>query len=161
MDIQIASKYILDFLEDLVVQEKIKSVTEVEIKYRMRDEYPFDLTDEDFKKIEEKKNSKKISFNKLLYSVVVQFNMEEASYRYITTEEHDDLFKCIKEAELRINNEISIFNSFKNFKKKIQNISFDELKFLESEMQDAIEKEDYEKANRLKKKISELKKNKK
>lgn len=161
MDIQIASKYLLDFLEDLMTQEKLKSVNEVEIKYRMRDEYPFDLTEDDFKKIEEKKSSKKISFNKLVYSIVIQFNLEENGYRYISTEEHNDLFKCIKEAELRINNEISIFNSFKNFKKKIENVSFDELKFLESEMQDAIEKEDYEKANRLKKKISELKKNKK
>jgi hypothetical protein len=138
MDIQIASKYLLDFLEDLMTQEKLKSVNEVEIKYRMRDEYPFDLTDGDFKKIEEKNSSKKISFKKLVYSIVIQFNLEENSYRYISTGEHDDLFKCIKEAELRINNEISIFNSFKNFKKKIENVSFDELKFLESKMQDAI-----------------------
>ena len=161
MDIQIASKYLIDFLEDLLAQGKISAITEIEIKYRMRDEYSFDLSEEDLTEIKNKKASKKINFNKLAYSVVIQFNIEDNSYKYISTEEHDDLFKCVKEAELRINNEISIYSSFKNFKKKIENVSFDELKFLESELQDALEKEDYEKANKLKKKIAELKNNKK
>ena len=78
---------------------------------------------------------------------------------YFNTNSYTDPYKCLKDIKFRIKNELYLQNEIKSFNDKIDKVeNFDEISFLEAELSDLLESEEYEKADLIKKKIQELKK---
>lgn len=146
-DIEKVTAHLMDFINDLVMSKKIFDIQSFDFDIQYRSSYRQE-NDEPTRK----------NFNEVLYKINMSLNLTPGwNSVYLHTESYDDPYKCLIAVKFKIENEIKLKESMAKLNKKIAT-SFDELSFLESELQEALENEHYEQADELKKKIKALKK---
>lgn len=155
-EIEKVKKHLEDFVNDLIKSKKIFDAKCLSINTF------YNTNRRDDSKEEELSTSYKANFNKITYKISLDINVSGGwDFCYLNTTEYDELYKCLMEIKFKIESEVQLKVLAEKFNKKMSNISVDELTFLESEFDEAVENEHYEKAEALKLKITELKKSNK
>jgi hypothetical protein len=153
---QKVKEHLQAFVNELISTNKIYDIHGFDIHTKYDGKY---REDKDDSQVYQK------SYDEITYKISLSVKFTAGwECAYLNTEYYDDPYKCLMDIKFRIDNEIKLKDSIKNLNKKIEEIDkieVDELAFLKIEMQEALDEENYEKADDLKKKIDALTKNKK